>query len=792
MRKIFILFTFLVHSAYGHDKLKLSGTVVDEAGLSLPGAHVFLNNKAAVAGVDGEFEFSNLEPGNYVLHCNYVGYHPYQSEILVKNDTAISIQLTPASIRLDEVTVTGAAGHNALTRSAETIDSGQILERYSGSFIKSVETLPGVNAMDIGAAMSKPVVRGMGFNRVAVAENGVKQEGQQWGADHGLEIDPFNVEKASIVRGASSIEYGSDAIGGVIEIDNSGVPEKNSFNGNAALLAKSVNHTVGGSLFAQYRGDRYYFKLRGTVLDYGDYATPTREIRYLNYNIPVYNGRLKNTAGAEKDFYVVGGYLSGGFRSSLSVSRVSQLNGFFPGSHGAPSLKRVEDDGDKRNVEYPYQHTVHFKAINNSVWLLGEGDLHLDLGYQSNRRREWSQFHTHFTGQAPPEINPDLELDFHLRTYSANAKYHFHAARHNFTLGAQSHFQDNGIDGYNFFLPVFQTASAGVFAKDDWNAGEKVKMSLGLRWDWGESAIEAHFDSLLHRDLLDRGYEQNQAAQYAHRSVALKKPDKNLSWLIGLDYQISGKWTSRFNLGKSFRLPLPIELGANGVHHGSFRHEMGDPGLDSETGYYIDAGLEYQAPDFSFSFSPYLYYFSNYIYLNPTGTWSFLAHAGQIYEYTQSKAMLSGLELSFAKRMGGRLKFSGNMEYIYNRQLSGRYKNYPLPYTPPLNGFAEWEYGFGPLDNKEWKYSLRLNGKFAARQNHLAINEESTPGYHIYGLVLNGALAFGKQTVHVSLQGHNLFNARYFNHISFYRKLEIPEPGRNIQLLVKIPLNARP
>lgn len=791
MRKIFILFIFLAFESYGHDRLKLSGTVIDEGGLPLPGAHVFLDEKAAVSGVDGGFEFSNLEPKSYIVKCNYVGYHPYQSEIWIKNDTSVSIILAAASIRLDEVVVTGAAEAGAPARSVENIGSAQILERYSGSFIKSVETLPGVNSMDIGAAMSKPVVRGMGFNRVAVAENGVKQEGQQWGADHGLEIDPFNVEKASIVRGASSIEYGSDAIGGVIEIDNSGVPEKNSFSGNAAFLAKSVNHTVGGSLFAQYRGDRYYFKLRSTILDYGDYATPTDEIRYLNYNIPVYNNRLKNTAGAEKDIHVAGGYLSDRFRTSMSVSRVNQLNGFFPGSHGIPSLKRVEDDGDRRNVEYPYQHTIHFKAISNSVWIAGAGDLHLDLGYQSNRRREWSQFHTHFTGQAPPEINPCLELDFHLRTYSANVKYHFHAAQHHFTLGAQNQFQDNDIEGYNFFLPVFQTASAGVYAKDDWNVGKKVMMSMGLRLDWGKSAVEAHFDSLLYRDLIGRGYEQNQAAQYAHRSVALKKPDMNLSWMIGLDYEISGKWTSRFNLGKSFRMPLAIELGANGVHHGSFRHETGDPGLNSETGHYIDAGLEYHAPDVSLSFNPYLYYFSNYIYLNPTGTWSFLAHAGQIYEYTQSKAMLSGMELSITNRIGGHLKFSGNMEYIYNRQLSGRYKNYPLPYTPPLNGFAELEYGFGSFDKNEWKYSLRLNGRFAARQNHLAINEESTPGYDIYGLALTGALTFGKQSVHVSLQGHNLFNARYFNHISFYRKLEIPEPGRNIQLLVRIPINVR-
>jgi iron complex outermembrane recepter protein len=789
MRNIFIII-FILQSlnVLGHDKLVLSGHIHDEHGLPMVGVHVFLADNVTASGLDGEFVFHDLEPGEYTLKCNFIGYRSYQSIVVLQNNTALIINMTPDILSLGEVVITDKKNGDLQTLKSDIIHSQAIMDRYAGSFIKSIESMPGVNAMDIGASMSKPVIRGLGFNRVVVTENGIKQEGQQWGADHGLEIDPFSVEKAEIIKGASSIEYGSDAIGGVINIENSRIPEKHSLSGEVSLLAKSVNQTIGGSLFTQYRGDRYYFKLRGTVLDYGDYNIPTDRINYLNTIMPIYDNRLKNTAGNEKDFYAVAGYLSNNFRSSLSVSNVDQLQGFFPGAHGIPSIERVQQDGNRRNLDLPYQHSTHLKAINNSVLILGNHDLHLDLGYQVNHRQEWSRFHTHFSGQSPPEVDPDLELDFKLRTYSINAKYHFHISRHNLTIGSQNQFQDNEIGGYNYFLPAFNRRTYGLFIKDNIEINDRLKLTLGLRHDWGRTQIKGFYDSLLHRDLQIRGFG-DQADFYANRGIASQNSDINMSWLAGMVYQIDPKWATRFNLGKSYRLPLAIELGANGIHHGSFRHELGNPSLDSERGYYIDGAIEYESKALGLSLNPYAYYFSNYIFLNPTSTWSFLAHAGQIYEYTQSRALLSGIEMTFSKSFGRRLVFSGNMEYILNQQLSGESRHYSMPLTPPFNGFGELEYGFGALSDNSSNFSVFLNSRFALRQSQLAKNEKSTPGYQVFGVGVKKSISIGGNMIDLSLQAQNVFNTRYFNHISFYRKLEIPEPGRNIQLLVKVPFN---
>lgn len=134
-----------------------------------------------------------------------------------------------------------------------------------------MENIPGVQAMDIGSGFSKPMIRGMGFNRVAVLENGIKQEGQQWGADHGLELDAFNVDAVNVMKGPASLLYGSDAMGGVIDIAPVQVPAENMLFGDVTLLGKSVNGTIGASLMLGIKRNAWYTRLRYSEQRFGDY-----------------------------------------------------------------------------------------------------------------------------------------------------------------------------------------------------------------------------------------------------------------------------------------------------------------------------------------------------------------------------------------------------------------------------------------------------------------------------------------------------------------------------------------
>lgn len=777
----------LVH-AQGNNTLK--GTVLDDNRQPLPGCHVHYLDRCVVSDFDGHFILTDI-PGEYAtIEFSFVGYQPKDTLAALTGHPLI-VQLQPAINTIGQVLIKGNRTETEKSLTNELVKAGFLTQNMDGIFIKSLDQISGVNAMDIGANASKPVIRGMSFNRVVVSENGIKQEGQQWGADHGIEMDPFSVESAEIVKGASAIEYGSDAIGGYIHIGNDRVPEAGPIKAEIQTLTKSVNQTLGASVSAEGRDNHFFFKLRGTLLDFGDYHIPTDTIMYLTRKMPVANQQLKNTAGREIDFSAQGGLIYNRFFSAISFSDVDQKSGFFPGSHGIPDLERVKDDGNRRNLEYPYQQADHLKIISNSRYFTNLAILRLDLAFQDNNRREWSQFHTHYPGQSAPAENPDLELDFHLRTHQANLKANFNKwTKHRLSAGIQNQWKDNQIGGYNFLLPEYSQFSTGAFVKDDLQASSKLKIALAIRYDFSRIETTSFFDPILYDYLTETGTSPAEATEYANRSYGVDRTFQDFTWLAGMVFTPSANLVARFNLGKAFRTPTAIELSANGIHHGSFRHEQGTGNLSSEKGYYTDAGLEWKNGTASIGFSPYLYYFSNYIFLNPTGEWSKLPHAGQIYRYTQSKAILSGAELSFQKQFFQQLNVRLNLEYIRNEQITdNRNQRYPLPFTPPPNAFAELEYRTKAVSGRFSDTRLFVNTKAALAQNRVARNEKATPGYQILGAGISTRLKTATSAVEFVLQAHNLFDNKYFNHISFYRNLEIPDPGRNVQLLVKIPIS---
>jgi iron complex outermembrane receptor protein len=768
----------------------LKGRVIDENQLALPGCHIHYKNHFTTTDNHGSFSLKHIIEKEAKLQVSFIGYNQLDTIIKLPSPTSIVIQLKPENKLIQQILIQGKGVTKAGALKQETLSKQFLTKTQSGTFIRSLNQLPGVNSMDIGSNISKPVIRGLSLNRVVVSENGIKQEGQQWGADHGLEIDPFAVETAEVVKGPSAIEYGSDAIGGYININNNLTPAPDQTSGEINLLGKSVNNLVGISANIETRSNHIYLKARGTVLDFSDYHVPTDTIIYLSRKIPIFNQYLKNTAGKEYDVSGQLGFISNQVKSSIAFSRVSQKTGFFPGSHGIPNLARVQDDHDKRNIGFPFQETTHYKVISNTNLHFIHFSLQADLAFQDNKRTEWSQFHTHYSGQTAPTVNPDLELNFRLKTYQANFKMNIYNLNGNsLSAGIQNQWKLNTIDGYNFFLPEYKSHSSGLFIKDEYQVNPKLNIHLGLRYDLSHVRTEEFYDRFLEDYLISSGSEEKEARQYATRSTKISKQFQNFSWLFGIVLKPSKMISTRLNLGKAFRTPSPIELSANGIHHGSFRHEQGNNQLSAEKGYYADAGIELKTENFQLEVNPYIYYFSNYLYLNPTGEWSKLPHAGQIYRYSQTKAVLSGIEIRFMKSFWQRWNIQFNGEYIRNEQLSENTKQrYPLPFTPPANVFIELQYQVKSRSKRFQNTSVFINHKSALNQNRIAQNELSTSAYQIVGIGLNTIIKWDEMPIELVLQSNNIFNAKYFNHLSFYRKLEIPEPGRNIQLLIKIPL----
>ncbi|MFR9650935.1 MAG: TonB-dependent receptor [Rikenellaceae bacterium] len=684
-------------------------------------------------------------------------------------------------IEIDDVVVEGNAQQRSKRENPQTlevVDRESIAQNFSGNMVATLEHIPGIQSMSVGSGFAKPMIRGMGFNRVSVIENSVKQEGQQWGADHGLEIDAFNMERINIHKGPSSLLFGSDAMGGAIEILPPAVPLDEGVMGEVDLLTRTVNALYGGSLLLGYKSGRWFVRARHSEQHFGDLKVPATEAYYLSHYMPLHNGEIGNSAGFERSTNIYGRYGGERFSTAITLSNSYQKSGFYPGTHGLPSEANTDDDGNSRDIDLPYSWVNNFKAIlNNKLWI-GRNSISWDLGYQRNHREEWSEFHTHYSGQLPPEEDPDKEIVMQIDTYSSTWRADLmHNNKFSSSANIDLSYQHNTIGGYSFLLPEYQRMTAGAAWVTTYTPNERWSIRGGVRYDVGRIITEQYEDEYLCEYLEGQGLSGDELEEYRVRSYALDRLFNDYSLSLGAVWYAAAEHELRFNVGRSFRLPTANELCSNGVHHGSFRHEKGDPTLDSERGWQADLGYSYSGKFMRIELSPYLSYYTNYIYQQPTIEWSMLPDAGQIYEFSQTRAIYMGTELSLGFDLPYGFGFDTAFEYTYTRNLED---HIPLTFTPPTTLLSEISWAKGITE-------LSLNWRYIADQERVGRNEDPTPGANLFGAKAIFKLPSVLRGATVMLSVDNIFNTYYLNHLSYYRTVEIPEPGRNFQLSLKIP-----
>jgi iron complex outermembrane receptor protein len=539
-----------------------------------------------------------------------------------------------------------------------------------------------------------------------------------------------------------------------------------------------VNGTLGGSVMLGLKKNAWHTKLRFSEQHFGDYRIPTETAVYLTQRLPIEGGKLKNTAGFERDASLFSEYRDGRYYANFAVSNVYQKAGFFAGAHGIPDTSRLKDDGDSRNVELPYSTVNHLKVTTRQqyVWekLLG----YLDVGYQNNHREEWSRFHTHYGTQPVPENDPDKELEFSLNTFNTSFRLKSIGwERWEHTAGLDVQYQRNGIAGYSFLLPEYQRFTTGLLWLSTYRVNSEFSVSGGIRYDHGRLDISPYRDKYLETYLREQGYTDETIEDYEWRSYRVNRRFGDLSGSLGIVWNPSDAQLVKANVGRSFRLPGANELAANGVHHGTFRHEQGDASLDSEQGWQLDVSYTYEKNGIFFNLTPFGSWFGNYIYLKPTGEWSVLPHAGQIYRYTGAETLFAGAEATFAIDFLKRLNYRLTGEYVYTYNLD---EHIPLTFSPPatMRNVLTWK--------RKW-VQVYAEVQTIAAQRRISRNEDVTGGANLLNMGATATTPLFGSDVEVVLSLQNLFDTKYYNHLSFYRKVEIPEPGRNFQILIKVP-----
>lgn len=690
-----------------------------------------------------------------------------------KEGRAADEENRPVEAALEEVVVLGsdkAYVRMSAPQNLIRIDKSFLEEHYAASLMQSLERIPGVKAMSIGSGQSKPAIRGLGFNRMIVAENGVKHEGQQWGEDHGLEIDQFAADEIEIIKGPGSLLYGSDAIGGVINLRNRSLPAE-TFGGDVRLFGRTNNESAGLSVRLEGRKNGFFGKAGLTLVDYADYKVPADSIQYHSYFIRLKDRRLRNTAGRERNAGATLGYVSEQFKSDLYISDVFTESGFFADAHGLEvRLSDIDYDSSPRDTDLPRHWVNHLKVVNTSVWQLGRFALEENLSYQNNARKELSEPVSHGYMPIPPN---SLERKFDKDTWTANVRLKFSAAeKHSLQAGLALEQQNNRRGGWGFIIPDFGTASAGGYLYERYHVSGDLILSAGMRFDRITTRIEAY-----------RDWYQTPGAdgvpEYKERSAALKRTFGSFTWLAGINYS-AGSWNLKANAGKSFRVPTAKELGADGVNYHIFRYERGNPDLSPEESWQLDAGVNWRNDFLTVLIDPYLNYFPNYIYLNPTADY----YEGlQMYYYAQSRVIRYGFEAELNCGFSPNFELGLKGEYLFARQLSGDKKGYTLPFSPPWSAEVEARY----MPRARWSGAdgyLALSCEIVGGQNEIVPPENPTKGYRTLNLSAGRSLGWGKRLLRLSLRGENLLDTKYYRHTSYYRLIDVPEPGRNFSLML--------
>ncbi len=785
---IFLLFASLGFPNVNGETITIRGTVLDSDSVTLPGVAVVINHGdyGTATDRDGAFLFEDLPVATYHLTAQMVGFRTYSQTIEADGGSTldITIVLEEDEFELHEVRVTGFR-QEVLSRgesvSVRVVDADFLGSGRSGSLMQTLETLPGVHSMNIGSGVSKPVIRGLGYYRVVFANNGIKQAGQHWSSHTGLSVDQSNIHHLEVIMGPASLRFGSDAIGGVINTLPPDIPEAERVTGHLSFTGKSNTGWLGGSARLSARSGDFYFHTNITHNNFGDFQVPYTDVFLLpapvssaeaSHEVEL-GDHVPNTAGRENALAFTAGLNRSWGNSYLDFSFHQSKTGFFDWVGLMRESTRLEHEESNRDIRIPYQIVDNYAIYHYTNAVFDKSRLQLAFGYQYNVSSEHSPLFDR-TGNRIEELRyfrdnrDNLELELTLHNFTANAVYSLRQfVNQRFDLVVNTGYETNLTDGYSHILPEYDRISAGAGIIHQINISPRWLINSGLRFDLHHFEME---------ESVNPDPEYGDPVFNEH----YRKLFTGTGFSFGVNYLPDPLTVMKINIGKSYRIPSAYELGAYGLHRHEGRFERGDTDIDPEESYQLDLSLDRSWEDMTLSISPFVNYFTNYLFLNPSPE---LRPEGQVYEYQQTDALLYGGEFSLERLFYDRIRVSAAAEYVYAINLDGMRA---LPFIPPLSVLSKVTYFFnnsGVVNNTR----LCAKGRIAAAQRLTVPNELDTPGYAVLNLSLCTDVAIGNQQAEVSFRVNNLLDARYFNHVSFYRRMRIPEPGRDFQLHFTIP-----
>lgn len=738
---------------------EINGTLLDHTtGEPLSGASVYLQERRlhTLCDEEGNFSFRNLCKGSYAITFFHVG--SMTSDTLVSTEqrkTSITVSIPRDTSHQDELIVTGER-HDTLTpHASHSALTGINLDlAKSTSLGEGLKSLPGVYAQQSGVNTYKPMIQGLSGNRILIFNNGVRQEGQQWGTDHAPEIDPLVADEIQVIKGAESVRYGSDALGGVILIKPAPLIDK-GLKTELYLSGNSVNRGGVSSVKVDYAPSfirKFALRAQGSIKQGGNYKTPRYYLN--NTGIREYNFSF----AAKKSFN----------RLSLEVyySQFNTETGIFAGSHigNLTDVKRaIETDvpltpqSFSYQIGKPYQHIEHELAKGEVVYKLGRGQrLSMNVTRQYNYRAEYDNHRTADKGPG---------LEFKITTYTATLNWrHRISSRIKGDAGVDGLSQENTVAG-RIFIPNFINTTVGLY----WI--EKLKLE---RWNW-EAGIR---------------YDVRNLKAYFNKSGVITDSSyqyHNYSASLGGSYAITNHQQWNFLLSRAFRSPAVNELFSRGLHHGVAAIENGNGSLVPEVAYNASTSYCLERDNLRAELNVYANYIENYIYLHPSQELELTVYgAFPSFQYSQTNALLIGGDFSLRYDLLNKIQLACNVSTLSGEDLNA---GSPLIYMPPTRIEPSVTYLFKNTRLLR-QPTVSVNGTLMFKKQNAPSDGDYSPppqGYALLGLQASTQVKAGAAWITTGLKVNNMLNTVYRDYLDRFRYYH-DAPGIGVQLFVKIPL----
>jgi iron complex outermembrane receptor protein len=744
----------------------LKGTVIDRHNKEvLPYATVVVKNTslAAVSDSLGVFYFKNLCKGKYLLISSHLDCENVEVEVILERNTDIVIHQEHHAKELHQLIISAQRTVTQQSINMSTLGIREMQASIGKPLGEMLKGITGVNSLQTGSSISKPIIHGLHSNRIIIMNNGVRQEGQQWGSEHGPEIDPFVADKISVIKGAAGVRYGPDAIAGVVLIEPNPLRDSAGYDAivNLVGVSNGKQGTTSGILngnIKQLKG--LNFRLQGTLKQAGNSKAP--------------DYYLKNTGFTEKNFSAAMAYQKTNFGTELFYSKFNSKLGILSAAHigNLTDLERafnskvpLDSAGFSYNIQGPYQLIVHDLIKWKSYFNFSKaGKIIYTLSRQYDNR---SEFDKHGPRNDSLAALNKPALNFIIHTLIHEVVYELQSAKKfNTQLGYMNMHQANSYDG-RYFIPNFNNKGWGIFGIESYHH-KNFFAEAGIRFDERKLRVFLEKNGFIKQPL------------YSYKSY---------SGLLGAGYHFKGH-DVKVNIGTGWRAPGVNELYANGVHHGAAAVEIGDESLKPESN--INTAVWWgikPVNKIGGEVEIYQNTIQNFIYLIPVQpATQTIRGVFPTFKYKQVNAILRGLDLQFKYSVSNTIQLNVKGSYLHaiNSINNSRLTQMPQNLIEPS---ITWEPKLksAKYDNFYVKISYVMVAKAAT-----VIGDEdylSPPtAYQLLNADAGVLLKVKQQKLNLGLTITNALNSNYRAYLNRYRYFA-DDIGTNVSIHLKMPIN---